>query len=171
MITETHKTCNACKKDKKHSYFYIVGKRNGDRFGLQSICKTCSHGKSMDWAKRNPIAFKISDKKYRDKHKERRKKQQYQWVANNKEYSKDYHREYLLRKKYGIGLIEYDELIKIQKGQCAICGTIARLVVDHDHKTGKVRELLCDYCNLALGLSKESIETLQKLIVYLQKHG
>jgi len=60
-----------------------------------------------------------------------------------------------LKKNYNITLDEYDILFEQQNGVCAICGGInyggRRLVVDHDHKTGKVRGLLCHHCNMCLG--------------------
>jgi hypothetical protein len=64
-----------------------------------------------------------------------------------------------LRRQYGITLEEYEERVRAQEGRCAICGMppIARgktdsLVVDHCHKNGNVRSLLCGKCNTAIGL-------------------
>jgi len=57
------------------------------------------------------------------------------------------------RKRLGLSLEDYDALLVAQGGGCAICGTTPksrRLHVDHDHKTGKVRGLLCMRCNRAL---------------------
>ena len=46
---------------------------------------------------------------------------------------------------------QYQEILEKQKGCCEICNRLAkRLVVDHNHKTGKVRGLICDRCNLWL---------------------
>ena len=56
------------------------------------------------------------------------------------------------RRKYGITLEEVNELHTKQQGLCAICQKKDRLALDHDHSTGKVRELLCYRCNLSLGL-------------------
>lgn len=78
-----------------------------------------------------------------------------------------------IKRKYGITLPEYDELLKKQQNRCAICSThqadlrIA-LGVDHCHGTGLVRGLLCDPCNRALGLFKDSVGALSKAIDYLQ---
>lgn len=57
------------------------------------------------------------------------------------------------RKALGLSLDDYEALLKAQGGGCAICGAAPktrRLHVDHDHKTGKVRGLLCFKCNRAL---------------------
>ncbi len=56
-----------------------------------------------------------------------------------------------------------------QNGGCAICGQPQerRLHVDHDHKTGRIRGLLCGSCNRAIGLLKESVASLASAIGYL----
>lgn len=67
---------------------------------------------------------------------------------------------------------EYEKLLKKQSGVCAICGdspgSNRLLCVDHDHNTGKVRGLLCDFCNTKLVSSKHSVELLLKAVVYLR---
>jgi hypothetical protein len=73
--------------------------------------------------------------------------------------------------KYGITEDDYDALLASQRGRCAICGKDASgngrlLAVDHDHKTGEVRGLLCRGCNLGIGLlEKEGF--LNKAMAYL----
>lgn len=61
-----------------------------------------------------------------------------------------------LRRRYGVSAADYDSLFKAQCGRCAICGERPtgkrRLAVDHDHRTGVVRGLLCAPCNTALGV-------------------
>lgn len=53
--------------------------------------------------------------------------------------------------RYNISESEYDIMLQESEGKCYLCGDVKkRLVVDHDHKTGKVRKLLCDGCNSAL---------------------
>ncbi|MFF7634246.1 endonuclease domain-containing protein [Kitasatospora sp. NPDC008050] len=65
-----------------------------------------------------------------------------------------------------------------QEYKCAICGDEFQYTgirttanVDHCHKTGRVRGLLCENCNKAFGLVRESIETLEAMIAYKVKHG
>ena len=71
----------------------------------------------------------------------------------------------------------YDFLADGQKHKCAICNkspTYGRhkyprkLAIDHDHKTGKIRGLLCRSCNLGLGYFKDDIELLKNSILYLK---
>jgi hypothetical protein len=80
-------------------------------------------------------------------------------------------------KKLGVCNTEYDKMLVRQKGSCAICSSTlnssryTKLAVDHDHKTGKVRGLLCTGCNTALGLMKDSPIRLEKAAEYLKRHG
>lgn len=89
--------------------------------------------------------------------------------------------EYRRMADYGISPKEYNSMASKQKNLCALCGCKERrryyktnkpftLSVDHDHKTGKIRALLCGDCNRALGLFQENIELLLKAARYLRKH-
>jgi hypothetical protein len=80
-----------------------------------------------------------------------------------------------LKRNYGITLEEHQKMFDEQKGGCAICGSEGdgkwkKLCVDHDHKTGKVRQLLCRNCNMVLGQVGDNISTLETMITYLSKH-
>jgi hypothetical protein len=77
------------------------------------------------------------------------------------------------RKKYGLTLNQYRMLFEMQNHKCAICGQQQEqtLSVDHDHRTGKVRELLCIKCNTIIGFADDNVEILQKAIEYLQHHS
>jgi hypothetical protein len=81
-------------------------------------------------------------------------------------------------KKFGLSMEEYNEFMAKQDSSCAICnssfshkrnGQEARLAIDHDHKTGKVRGLLCGSCNRALGLLKEDKRIVQSAVQYLER--
>jgi hypothetical protein len=77
-----------------------------------------------------------------------------------------------LKRNYGLTLAQYDDLLRSQEGQCAVCQRSPkpgqRLVVDHDHHTGAVRGLLCSSCNTALGLMEENPLLLQDLAAYAE---
>lgn len=70
------------------------------------------------------------------------------------------------RRKYGLTDSQLDEVLA--PGKCATCDRTDDLVIDHDHATGVVRGLLCRDCNLALGNIKDSIDTLKRLVGYLE---
>lgn len=81
-----------------------------------------------------------------------------------------------LKLKFGITPEEYDAILNKQNGCCAICNTHSlafkrRLAVDHNHETGKVRGLLCMFCNTALGKFEDSVDILNRAINYLQNTG
>ena len=99
-------------------------------------------------------------------------------VQYNKDNSETVRSQYLKR-EYGMTFEEFDAMLSSQDICCAICGTnkpsktrgrINRFHVDHDHKTGKVRGLLCKSCNIALGEVEDNIHTLKSMIEYLESH-
>lgn len=66
---------------------------------------------------------------------------------------------------------KYITLLEKQSGVCALCGRKDKnrsLALDHNHRTGKVRGLLCFYCNVMLGFARENSETLFRAIQYLK---
>lgn len=88
-----------------------------------------------------------------------------------------YRRSELVR-KFGITQADWDELYELQGGVCAICGMpeLAKgfrgkkakvLAVDHDHKTGRVRGLLCQNCNFAISYIERSPHLLERWVSYL----
>lgn len=73
-----------------------------------------------------------------------------------------------IKYKYGLTEDDYKQLLVIQVHKCAICRSPDKLHVDHCHRTGKVRGLLCFRCNSTLGKVEESKELLNSLINYLE---
>tara|TARA_R110000868_G_scaffold77432_3_gene221696 strand:+ start:43 stop:510 length:468 start_codon:yes stop_codon:yes gene_type:complete len=83
---------------------------------------------------------------------------------------------YNLLNRYGISSEKYGEMLAAQDGKCAVCrGDVSwgrrNFSVDHDHDTGKVRGLLCSYCNTAIGHLKDSLPNLQRAMDYLRSYG
>ena len=79
-----------------------------------------------------------------------------------------------LQRKFGLGLKDYEAMLKAQNGVCAICfspPTYRRLDIDHDHSTGVIRGLLCPWCNHRLMAQRNTIQILERAIAYLKKHG
>lgn len=78
-----------------------------------------------------------------------------------------------MKNKYGVGREWYESIFSIQKGLCAICHQPSsdRLCADHDHSTGKMRGLLCQKCNAAIGHFKDSQSIIRSAIDYLNKHN
>ena len=82
-----------------------------------------------------------------------------------------------LRRVFGISLEDYNWMLEVQGGVCAICkrpetvphkkGKPKKLTVDHDHKTGRVRGLLCQKCNSILGYAEDQPLILLSAVEYL----
>jgi hypothetical protein len=138
--------CPKCKKELDESSFSKDSRRKD---GLQLWCNKCGlENKKKNYYDHAKESVKLSSRRTAIKH------------------------------NYGITLEEYNNLLNSQNGRCAICdkmetqsscknGTIDSLRVDHDHKTGKIRGLLCSKCNFALGHFNDDIELLNKAIKYL----
>lgn len=78
-------------------------------------------------------------------------------------------RHYKLKQKYGIGAAEVASLVESQGGRCAVCKHNPAVQVDHDHKTGRVRGILCDGCNGGIGAFGEDLELLERAAQYLER--
>ena len=100
---------------------------------------------------------------------------------NQQEYNKQWHiknrprrLDYLLEKRYGITREIYNNLLLKQNNKCKICNKenfkTRTLDVDHCHKTGRIRGLLCTSCNTGIGLFKENIQLLETAIQYLKEN-
>lgn len=133
------KTCTKCKKRKALSEFYRLKNRKNKP---APACKECARKKRREYARNH-------------REKESRK-----------------HREWSIKSAYGLTLEQYDQMFEEQGGVCKICGKInldgRRLYIDHNHKTGKVRGLLCHKCNSLLGYVDDSIDYLLKIKSYLK---
>ena len=118
-------------------------------------------------------------KQWNLKNKDRIKQDKQEYYAENKEAQRN--RDLLSR--YGISTSDYEEMLKEQNNSCACCGITVdtlltkypksfhgSLVVDHDHETGKVRELLCSKCNTLVGYLEKRKELIPKAYEYINKH-
>jgi hypothetical protein len=92
-------------------------------------------------------------------------RQQYNTAWRSRNYEN--RRNYELKRQYNITLIQFNEMVARQNGKCALnCGKAAT-TVDHDHKTGQIRGILCMDCNRGLGLLGDTLEAAKQLIEYL----
>lgn len=84
-------------------------------------------------------------------------------------HQKDHYLNVIIKNRYGLSRREYEEMLASQGGGCGICGTTDRLVVDHDHESGRVRGILCTSCNVSLGRLNEDVGVLRRMIDYLEQ--
>lgn len=159
------KVCTKCGLEKNESEFNKNKRKT--KISLSCWCKQCRR----EYRKNNLDKIKERNRLYRIENKERDHSYGKEYRKNNPDKLRDKH----LRRNYGITLQQYNEMFEKQEGKCAICGTHQSefkkpLYVDHCHETGKIRGLLCDKCNHAIGLLKDSPNISQEASNYLFKH-
>lgn len=165
------KKCNRCDTEKPLTEFRKASKESD---GHQYSCRLCTQKmtrlsrakhyeaeKERAWERRHSTPEKLSAHNARSK----------SWRTHNPDKEKDIH----LKKKYGITLITYREMLDIQEGKCAICQQHQSeksrdLSVDHDHATGIVRGLLCGNCNFAIGYLGDNPDNCIRAAAYLAFH-
>lgn len=143
------KTCRKCGETKSLEDFH----RNGaSKDGHVHFCKPCKLEQNRQWREANPTYMRDYAENWR-KASPTRKQESHLW-----------HR-------YGLRPEDYARMLAEQQGQCPICGTPeGRLVVDHNHATGRVRELTCGRCNTYIGYVEKTPELLPRIVAYLEKH-
>jgi Recombination endonuclease VII len=153
------KQCVRCQQFKEDSDYPITThiKKDGSS-GVRAYCNDCN---SAYRAK----MYLVHKSKIRSKAKQR--------YAEDPEY-RDRCRHHALKQNYGITLLEFNLLRETQDYSCGICkkheSKLARkrLYVDHNHKTGSVRGLLCNLCNVGLGAFFEDDRILWNALTYLK---
>lgn len=134
--------CRTCKEEKPTSNFY---RRANTKSGLDSECAECTK-------ERDKRRYK------RDRHK---RKYQNKWAT--------------IKMKFGITESNWMEMLKKQNSCCAVCRVlfepIEKAHIDHDHKTGKIRGLLCKKCNFAIGLLNDDPSVFIRAAKYLHCNG
>lgn len=146
------KKCGRCKQLLPEDNFSYNAQT---RTNLSCYCKPCTSIINKEWRAKNP---EISKKNSSD------------WAKANPLILAN---KALIR-NYGVTLEDKNRLLKSQNNKCAICGRI--LVIgnknthlDHEHKTGKIRGVLCNQCNHLIGNCFERISILESAICYLTK--
>jgi len=128
------------------------------------------------WVKNNPEQSRQIKRRYYEKNRTLTIYRAKKWANDNPELRKIVTHKNKL-KKYGMSVQEYGDMLKSQGGSCAICkrretkrskGTICKLVVEHHHGNGRIRGLLCNNCNVTLGLVRDDVNVLHEMIQYLR---
>ena len=136
------KVCYVCKVEKPLESFH---KNKAKAHGVADECKQCRKEKKLKELEQDYLGTRLKER------------------AKN------------LKRMFSMTIEEYEEKATRQNNGCAICGQTCksgkRLAVDHDHKTGKIRDLLCGNCNGGLGKFQDNPELLIKASEYLRKHS
>ena len=127
------------------------------------MCRSCYEKNLRKYKTKviNKIDKKIGFNKYK-----KLKEKYLIWLTKKRKLSRQ---NTTLKYKYGITLKFYNKLLKKQKGKCLICEKTSKrtLHIDHDHKTGKIRGLLCFRCNYGLGYFKDNLKIFKNIVKYL----
>lgn len=141
---------------------------------------------NLRYYRENPEKYKLTPEQRARKNAARRKRyaEDAEWRMGHKKSvmewrraNPDVRKNQRLLSTHGIELSDYQDMLAMQNGRCAICGysdmSDPRMfpVVDHDHKTGAIRGLLCMNCNQGLGKFKDETGNLFSAIAYLTKHS
>lgn len=182
------KQCTKCKEIKSLDDFY---NRPRSKDGKRGQCKCCESAdnkqwigenkerrfqQQKQWERANPNKIKQYRKTTREneriRHPGQANARRKRWNDRHLQQNALCHLEHRLRTDYGMTLDNYLNMLSKQNNCCAICGVTTqeldrRISVDHCHKTGKVRGLLCQKCNNGLGFFKDSPALLTKAADYL----
>lgn len=150
------KKCTKCKRVKPLQDFYT----RQSKCGYRSACIECEKDKIKEY--------------YANNAEQKAQRIQYAkgYYKENCTHLKSIRRSNGLKTRYNLTPAQYEELLREQQNKCAICKkgftSVKETHVDHNHKTGQVRGILCRGCNHLLGNAKDDTDTLKNAIAYLQ---
>lgn len=169
---EEHRCPNCFNKhDEDYVYCGKCRKWRSERYSSKKRCKDC--GKKLDYG------YKFHRCPKCRKGKESPAEYMRTWRKENP----DKYQNSTLQRRYGISYVIAQDLYKSQDGKCAICDEEIPPLdspnknryyfahIDHNHKTNRVRALLCPQCNYLIGNCKEDVSVLEKAIQYLRIHS
>ena len=147
--------CSKCEKIKLVSEFnkYKDNKAPITGWRYYAWCRDCSREQS---------------RKYGAENKERRNARLRDWRKKNPDAAKENDLKKRYKKLYGLTKDQVDFMRETQNGKCFLCRRVgSRLVIDHNHRTGEVRKLLCDKCNSLIGWI-ETYVPIEKIETYIK---
>lgn len=165
------KRCSKCGEEKELAQFYNKPRAKD---GKHPHCKVCHNKMTNKWV---------------DDHREESNASALAYAKSPKglataraRYNPEKQRTKLLRQKFNMTDAQYEIKLAEQNGVCAICqqaetmrngrsGRLCKLAVDHNHKTGQVRRLLCRRCNTVIGMVDEDSALLEAAAVYLRQQS
>jgi hypothetical protein len=178
------KTCTRCQLRKPAAAFYS---HPTTRDGLSSWCRVCTCAERKAVAERDPEAHREKARRWywanRERAIARTTRSRKRWGPQQKARHREVNFNSMLRRKYGLTREAWEHMIAQQNGLCAICGLPPEIkdrgttrtkstpwVVDHNHSTGQVRELLCGRCNTLVGFIELNPHLVPSALNYLKRH-
>ena len=161
LIALPTKTCTKCTREKDLDDFAKNARR---RDGRSSWCKKCDSERKTAYAEADPEKYRATRRRYMKEYRRR-----------NPAKMAEQDRRTDLKRKFGLTVQEFDEMLAAQGGVCRLCRRERadsrgyRLHVDHCHDTGRVRGLLCGACNMGIGQLQHDPVLLLHAIEYLKE--
>jgi hypothetical protein len=159
------KICGRCRIEQPVENFGLHSKAFDK---LQNDCNVCKREIIAEWRRKNPEKSAAIAKTWSDKNREKvnacARRNYKKYAVQQSERKK--------QKKYGLSPEAMSALKISQDGKCPGCLKGLLILgnhIDHDHKTGKVRGIMCQKCNMSLGLMNDDPEILERLANYLRK--
>jgi RecJ-like exonuclease len=178
------KNYKRCYKCEAYKHFNSFGRCKVGKFKRQSHCKKCADKMKKKHKKDNIERYRELDRIRYNRDKSKRLKYSNKYNKLNKKTKEELRniyakrgkqttRNWNLKRKYKINVNEYNKMLEQQNFSCLICKKHESefkkvLSIDHDHKTGKIRGLLCQFCNTGLGFFRDNINLLESAIGYLK---
>jgi hypothetical protein len=158
------KTCTGCNTFKPLDEF---ASRRESKDGKQTRCRACvSAYDAVRYKNMAPPRVRV----FIPEEERGAYKKAYDALRYNPKEGRAHH----LKQKYGLSVEDYERMLIAQSGRCDACNApmigSREPCVDHNHKTGRVRALLCSPCNRTIGHAKEDPICLRVLAVYLEVH-
>jgi len=164
IIYKTKRICKVCGKE------FII------KHPPQECCSIkCSALAHKKWMKEYSKIYNQSNKAKRSRKKYKQSPEGKKAIKryNQSPKGREMQRKWYLKHKYGITLEQKNKIYEKQNGKCLICKIKMLnkndIHIDHNHKTGKIRGLLCGNCNRGIGLFKENPKILLNAIKYIKK--
>lgn len=158
------KFCTQCKTSLPLENF---ANNKNSKSSKNYYCKMCDNIRSREYFRNNRELKRAYQAKYREKNREKIRE-----TCRGK-YEQSYIQQ--VKSKYGISAEDYYNILDHQRDSCLVCLKLFtydsksnKPHIDHDHKTGKVRGILCNHCNAALGQARDSIPILKNMIKYIE---
>jgi hypothetical protein len=157
------KKCARCRKQKPTSAFG-EGAKWPD--GLYPYCRPCRVAYNREWREKNPAKARAARSRKTETMRRFREKHGLTYGDISR------------MSRYGVSPADYEGMLRRQDGRCAICGDppgsrrtgcSPKFDIDHCHKTGSVRGLLCGPCNRGLGHFRDDLDTLRKAVAFLER--
>lgn len=128
-----------------------------------------SHLKAYERKRSRSSKRRAACAQWKKDHPEKTRAQGRRWYKANRKRSIQRSRNNQLLRDYGITLVQLEAMLEKQCRRCLICKKNPAVAVDHNHRTGKIRGILCRMCNIGIGGFKDDPKLCQQAAKYLHE--